>query len=683
MTIISGPGPERPAPQDTPTRVISPTTSTPQNAQRSRNRRPRRPMQATQAPQSATTPEALPQPREAGGQRAPRQGRQPQRFNNPAPRGQAFQQANGVAPQGQGRAPQTAATSLQTLRAVRQPAEQRDAQRGERSEAGSVQIIPLGGVGEVGKNATLFRHQDQYLLVDAGVMFPEEEILGVDAVIPDFSYIAARKDKLRGIVLTHGHEDHIGALGYAVQALAGKAPLPIYGSRLTLGLVRAKLGERNLLSRVNLVEVRAGQRLRLAGLELEFLAVGHSIPNAMAIVFHTPAGVVVHTGDWKFAGTPPETRQRLVELGQSGVHTLMADCVRIESAGYTGDEDSVVATLEKLIRAAKGRVIVTSFASHLERIGKVITAAHRLGRVCALSGRSMDRNIAIAAELGFLNIPEGALVHIDETRRWSPDKVLLIMTGSQGEPNAALSRIAAGEHRTVKATKTDTVIFSAHPIPGNEGNVSKVIDNLFRLGCEVHYPAITPGLHVSGHAGRDEHAELLDTLRPRHAIPLHGEYRMMMLYQRLAAAHGVPETRVVLPELGHVIDFSAAGTRVVGRVPAGSVLVDGNAVGLDARVLVDRAHLAGDGIVIVSVTVDKAGRLLHAPEIVSRGLPSAFLATLTQGASAKVAGLVRSTPARDDADRQSLAERIGKVMGPLVHSHTGLQPLILPLVRQV
>jgi ribonuclease J len=555
--------------------------------------------------------------------------------------------------------------------------------KGHGAGGDAFQAIPLGGVGEVGKNSTLYRSGGEYILVDAGVMFPEEEILGIDAVIPDFSHIAGRADALRGIVVTHGHEDHIGALTYAVAALAGKAALPIYGSRLTLGLVRAKLAERNLLAKVDLREVHAGQRLRLGRFDLEFLAVGHSIPDALAIVFHTSLGAIVHTGDWKFAGMPQATRDRLRQLGDAGVHTLLADCVRIESAGYSGDEDSVVATLEGLIKAARGRVIVTSFASHLERIGKVITMAHRLGRVCALAGRSMDRNIAIAAELGYLNVPEGALVHIDETRHFSADKIVLIMTGSQGEPNAALSRIALGEHRTVKAARGDTVIFSAHPIPGNEGNVSKVIDNLFRLGCDVYYPAITPGLHVSGHAGRDEHAELLDILRPHNAVPLHGEFRMMTLYSRLAVAHGVAEQRVVLPELGSVIDFGAAGTRLQGKVAAGSVLVDGNAVGLDAAVLLDRAHLAGDGIVIVSVTVDKAGRLLHAPEIVSRGLPSAFLASLTQGASAKVAKLVGAAGARDDVGRQGLAERIGQAVGPLVHRHTGLQPLILPLVRQV
>ncbi len=565
----------------------------------------------------------------------------------------------------------------------RQPRQNRSRGRSESRGNGTIQVIPLGGVGEVGKNATLYRNGDEFILVDAGVMFPEEEILGVDAVIPDFSYIAERSHQLRGIVVTHGHEDHIGALSYAVDALAGKSPLPIYGSRLTLGLVRAKLAERNLLAKVDLREVRAGQHLRLAGFEMEFLAVGHSIPDALAIVFHSPHGTVFHTGDWKFAGMPQATRDRLVQLGEAGVHTLLADCVRIESPGYSGDEDSVVATLERLIKASRGRVIVTSFASHLERIGKMITMAHRLGRVCALAGRSMDRNIAIASELGYLDVPEGALVPIDETRRWPADRVCLIMTGSQGEPNAALSRIAMGEHRSIKATKDDTVIFSAQPIPGNEGNVSKVIDNLFRMGCDVHYPAITPGLHVSGHAGRDEHAELLDILRPRHAVPLHGEYRMMTLYRRLAMAHGVAEQKVLLPELGSVIDISAAGARLSGRVPVGSVLVDGNAVGLDARVLLDRAHLAGDGIVIVSVTVDKTGRLLHAPEIVSRGLPSAFLANLSQGASAKVAGLVRSAEPRDDVSRKSLADRIGQTVGPLVHRYTGLQPLILPLVRQV
>lgn len=545
-----------------------------------------------------------------------------------------------------------------------------------------MQIIPLGGVGEVGKNCTLIRHGEASFLVDVGVMFPEEEILGVDAIIPDLSFVMSTVQELRGIVITHGHEDHIGAISYAVEQLPNDRRVPLYGSRLTLGLLRAKLTERNLMGRVDMHEVAAGETIRLADLPIEFLAVGHSIPDALALVLHTPAGVIIHTGDWKWAGTPPATRARLAELGEQGVHALLIDCVRIESAGRTLGEPDIAPTLEALMQRARGRVMITTFASHLERIGNIIQMAHRMGRTTALAGRSMERNIAVASELGYVNVPEGALVRFEETVRWAPEKVVLLMTGSQGEPNAALSRIATGDHRQIRVMPGDTVIFSSHPIPGNETNVSRVIDDLFRHGADVHYPAITPGLHVSGHAGREEHIEMLNLVRPRWIVPLHGEYRMMTLYRRMAAEQGFAPERVVFPEIGRIIDVTSTALTPRGMVASGAVLVDGHAVGLDSEVLLDRKMLAGDGVLVVSVTMDDRGRLLHEPEIVTRGLPAVFNARLNSGVRAKVAHFFHTTPS-PYLNMHDLTERLSAAVGPLVQRETGLQPVILPIVRQL
>ncbi|HWE60729.1 MAG TPA: ribonuclease J, partial [Chloroflexota bacterium] len=346
----------------------------------------------------------------------------------------------------------------------------------------SLRVIPLGGVGEVGKNCTLLSYGRDLVLIDAGVKFPEDEMLGIDLIIPDTRYIREHLDQLRGIVVTHGHEDHIGALAHVVASLGTKEPIPIYGSPLALGLAEARLIERNARHLVELraVDPRPGRRLKLGGLQLEFIPVGHSIPDAHCIVIHSPVGPVIYTGDWKFAGMPESSLARLRELGDEGVVALLADCVRIESPGRTGHESTVTQAIEDIVRAAAGRVIVTTFASNIDRVANLINTAHRLGRVSVLVGRSIERNLDVAARLGYVDVPEGSIIRADEMRRWQPHQLVLITTGSQGEPTSALSRIAVNDHRQIKIMVGDTVVMAATPVPGNEETVGRTIDNLFR-----------------------------------------------------------------------------------------------------------------------------------------------------------------------------------------------------------
>ena len=554
-----------------------------------------------------------------------------------------------------------------------------------KAQAGTpLKIIPLGGVSEAGKNCTLVQYGNDMVLIDAGVQFPNEDMLGVDLVIPDVSYVRQHLAGLHGIVLTHGHEDHMGALAYVVAELNAEQPIRIYGTPLSLGLARARLEERRALHRVDLCQIDPGGTLSLGWADLEFVPVGHSIPDAVAVAIHSPVGTVLYTGDWKFADMPPEGIERLRQLGDAGVLALLADCVRIESPGRTPPESTVADALEGIMRQAPGRVIVTTFASNIYRVAEVIRRAHRLGRASCLVGRSMERNISVAQELGYLNLPEGALVTVEAMRDWDPTRVLLITTGSQGEPAAALSRIAAGEHRQIRIIAGDTVVMAATPVPGNEESVSKTIDNLFRGGADVLYPRTTPNIHVSGHAAHDEHGELLDIVRPQFAAPFHGEYRMMVLYRRVAMEHGLPREHVLMPELGDVMEFRADSARVHGKVPAGSILVDGITVGAVTQVMLrDRRHLAADGIVVVSAVVDgHTGRPISDPELLTRGLPHSAESGLMEGARAKVLRVLQRRHL-GEVEHRLLGDLIKENLGAYIYQQTGLRPMILPVVTEI
>ena len=553
-----------------------------------------------------------------------------------------------------------------------------------------VRISPLGGVGEVGKNSTLVEYDEDMLIVDAGVKFPEAELHGVDLVVPDYSYVAERLDALLGIVFTHGHEDHIGGLPYLIMQLEPHDPIPIYGTPLTLGLITVKLKEHGMLGRVVQHQIRAGDRAQLGPFEIEPITVNHSIPDAVGIIIRSPAGTLFHTGDFKFDPTPVEGQttdnQRLRELGDAGVLALLSDCVRVEQGGWTPSERGVREALEQLIAGATGRVLVTTFASNIGRLREVVRSAHKLGRTTAIVGRSMEENLRVARELGHFDVPEGSIVDLREINDLPPEKVVLLSTGSQGEPTSVLSRIARGDHPLVRIQPNDTVIFSASPVPGNEESVARSIDNLFRRGARVVYQMIDPRIHVSGHASREELKHLIQLVRPRYLVPLHGEHRMLWLYRELAVESGMPRDHVFLTEIGDVVAFGPDGAERDEPIASGSVLVDGLTVGEVTNVVLrDRRRLAADGVLFVSVTLDReTGELLSGPDFVSRGFLQ--LDTDTDGLFDEARGRIEAALEGDVRRRQDLGYVVGKVRDTLnsfVYERTRRRPMILPVITEV
>ena len=553
-----------------------------------------------------------------------------------------------------------------------------------------IRVSPLGGVGEVGKNSTLLEFGDNLILVDAGVKFPETELHGVDLVVCDYGYVAERLDNLVGIVFTHGHEDHIGGLPYLIMQLDPHDPIPIYGTPLTLGLISVKLKEHGMLGRVIQYAIQEGQRAKLGPFELEPIAVNHSIPDAVGLVIHTPVGTVFHTGDFKFDPTPVEGRttdnDRLRRLGDQGVLVLLSDCVRVEQSGWTASESAVRDALEQLIGKAPGRVLVTTFASNIGRLREVVRSAHKLGRKTAVVGRSMEENLRVARELGFMDIPEGSLLELREINELPPDQIVLLSTGSQGEPTSVLSRIARGDHPLVKIQPNDTVIFSASPVPGNEESVARSIDNLFRRGARVIYQMIDPRVHVSGHASREELRHLLDLVRPQYLVPLHGEHRMLWLFRELAVENGMPPENVFVTEIGDVVAFWPEGGEREEPIPSGSMLVDGLTIGEVTNVVLrDRRRLAADGVLFVSVTLDReTGELLSGPDFVSRGFlqPDAADDGLFDEARERVTVALEG----DERRRPDVSYLVGKVRDTLnsfVYERTRRRPMILPVVTEV
>ena len=555
----------------------------------------------------------------------------------------------------------------------------------------ALRISPLGGVGEVGKNSTLVELGEDMIIVDAGVKFPETELHGVDLVVCDYTYVAERLDRLLGIVFTHGHEDHIGGLPYLIMQIDPHDPIPIYGTPLTLGLISVKLKEHGMLGRVIQIAIREGQRARLGPFDVEPVAVNHSIPDAVGLVIRTPAGVLFHTGDFKFDPTPVQGRTtdnaRLRQLGDEGVLVLLSDCVRVEQPGWTASEAGVREALEQLIGAAPGRVLVTTFASNIGRLCEVVRSAHKLGRKTGVVGRGMEENLRVARELGFLQIPDGSLVELRELNDLPPEKIVLLSTGSQGEPTSVMSRIARGDHPLVKIQANDTVIFSASPVPGNEESVARSIDNLFRRGARVIYQMIDPRVHVSGHASREELRHLLDLVRPRYLIPLHGEHRMLWLLRELAVESGMPRQNVFLTEIGDVVAFSAEGAQREEPIQSGSVLVDGLTIGEVTNVVLrDRRRLAADGVLFVSVTLDReTGELLSGPDFVSRGFLQVD-SDESDGLFEEARERVTKALAGDTARQPDVSYLVGKVRDTLnsfVYERTRRRPMILPLVTEV
>jgi len=551
----------------------------------------------------------------------------------------------------------------------------------------TLRIIPLGGVGEVGKNITAIEAAGEILVVDCGLAFPEQEMLGIDLVIPDVTYLRENKDRVKAILLTHGHEDHTGGLPYVLPQIPGT---PIYTSKLTAGLVNGKLKEHKLLGQTTLNVVEPAVEFRVGTFAVTPFRVNHSIPDGMGFAIRTPLGTVVHTGDFKFDHTPPDGRRAdlglIAEIGNHGVEFLLSDSTRAEREGYTLSEKTVGDSLNQLVREASGRVIVATFASNISRVQQVLDAAWASGRKMVALGRSMEQNIAIALELGYLDPRDGTLTGKEGLQRLPKDRLVVMTTGSQGEPMSGLTRMSNRDHRSITIEPGDTVIISASPIPGNEEAVAKTIDNLFKEGAMVQYEPLVH-CHVSGHASREELKLMLGLVKPRHFIPIHGEYRMLVQHGLLAEAAGVPVDGIFVLENGQVVEFDGNRARLAGSVPAGAVLVDGIAAidGVDGVVLRDRRALASDGVVMVALTVDRAtGRAVSGPDLVGRGFLSDPDDPVMAAASKHLTdALLQPLADAHGAELGYLKTKIRDTLSRFFFERTKRRPMILPIVMEV
>ena len=547
-----------------------------------------------------------------------------------------------------------------------------------------VQIIPLGGLGEIGKNMTVFRYGDDMILIDAGLMFPEDDMLGIDLVIPDISYLIENQDKLKGIFLTHGHEDHIGALPYVMKQI----DCPVYGTALTLGILQGRLKE-NGVSSENCRTIKPGDKITAGAFKLDFIRVNHSIPDAVAIAINTPIGTIIHTGDFKIDHTPVDGQvtefNKFAEYGDRGVLALLADSTNAERPGFTPSERMVGKTFDDEFRYAKNRIIVATFSSNVHRIQQVIDAALKYDRKVAVIGRSMVNVVNIAKELGYLKAPEGEIIDIDETHNYTPDKIVIITTGSQGEPMSALTRMAMNDHKKVDIMPGDTVIISATPIPGNEKLVSRTIDHLYKLGADVIYEK-SNGVHVSGHASQEEIKLMHNLVRPKFFIPVHGEFRHLIKHANLAQSLGMPKENIVIAENGSVIELTKNSIGINGKVPAGKVLVDGLGVGdVGNIVLRDRRQLSQDGIMIVVVTIDKENcHVVSGPDIVSRGFVYVREAEgLMDEAKDKVQLALEKCEENGVSEWSAIKSTVRDSLGRFLYERTRRRPMILPIIMEI
>jgi ribonuclease J len=549
----------------------------------------------------------------------------------------------------------------------------------------NVRLIPLGGLGEVGKNMMVVEYGDDIMIIDSGSMFPDDEMFGVDLVIPDTSYLHDKKQRIRGIFITHGHEDHIGSLPYTLPALDFP---PIYATRMTQGLIQVKLKEHKLLDKVVINVVTSGDKIAIGDCVVEIVRVNHSVPDATALAIHTPIGTIVHTGDYKFDHTPIDGRPAdfgtLARLGNEGVLVMMGDSTRVETPGYTPSERVINESFDKIFANAPGRVIIATFASLLSRVQQVVHTAERYERVVALVGRSMINNVQMAIELGYLNIPKGMLIRPEDINKFPAERVVILCTGSQGEPTSALTRIANQDHRQVRIQPGDTVILSATPVPGNEKMVNRTINNLFRQGAEVLYQSIA-NVHVSGHAAQEELKLMINLLRPTYVMPIHGEYRQLILHAKLAYSLGIHDDHIVIGEDGDIITVSPESIQVTDHVTCGNVFVDGLGVGdIGQIVLRDRQVLAQDGILMAVLTVDKeTGQPLAGPDIVSRGFvymrdSEELLESARQRILESFVGLNGHA-----SDWSFVKDKIRHTLSEFLYEKTHRRPMILPVVMEV
>lgn len=548
-----------------------------------------------------------------------------------------------------------------------------------------IKVIPLGGLGEIGKNITVIEYKDEIIVIDCGIAFPGVDMFGVDLVIPDITYLLENKHKVKGFFLTHGHEDHIGALPYILKQIN----VPVYGTCLTLGLVKSKLEEHSILSDCELKVVQPGNVIKLEEISVEFIRTSHSIADACALAIHTPAGRIVHTGDFKIDYTPIDGKvidlERFATIGKQGVLLLMADSTNVERPGYTISEKVIGESLNRIFNKAQGRVIVATFASNIHRLQQIINASVIYGRKIAFSGRSMEKISAVAMELGYLHIPENTIVDVNETHKYPSEKVTVITTGSQGEPMSALTRIAAGMHKSIQVIKGDLVIISASPIPGNEKCISNVINDLFKKGAEVIYDSLEE-IHVSGHACQEE-LKLIHTLvKPKYFMPVHGEHRHLIQHGILAEKLGMDKSNIFVGELGQILEIHSREARISGRVQTGAIMVDGLGIGdVGTTVLRDRKLLSQDGILTVVVTIDKSSYTIAAgPDIITRGFVYVKESdTLINEAKTVVAEEIENTLKDKKLYWTPMKFAIRNSLSQFLYTKTKRRPVIMPIIMEV
>lgn len=548
-----------------------------------------------------------------------------------------------------------------------------------------LRIIPLGGLGEIGKNITVFEYGDDIIVVDCGLAFPEDDMLGIDLVIPDVTYLSKNKEKIKGIVLTHGHEDHIGALPYILKDIN----VPIYGTKLTLGLLEQKLSEHELSDIVKLKTVKQSDVIQLGCFKVEFIRSSHSIADSVALAIFTPVGTIVHTGDFKVDYTPiegePIDLARLAELGKNGVLLLMADSTNVEREGYTMSERTVGQTLDEIFMDSKSRILVATFASNVHRVQQVINAAVKFKRKVAICGRSMVNVVNVAMELGYMNVPEGVIIDIDNINNYPSEKLVIVTTGSQGEPMSALSRMASGEHRKVEIVAGDQVIISATPIPGNEKFVSKVVNELFKKGAKVIYEALAD-IHVSGHACQEELKLIHSLIKPKYFVPVHGEYRHLKQHGNLAHDLGMPKENIFIMDIGNVLEIGDGAAKLNGSVTSGRVLVDGLGVGdVGNIVLRDRKHLSQDGLIVVVISIESStGELVAGPDVISRGF---VYVRESEDLMEEIREISRKALQKCDEKKKSdWATKKGIIRDALrdyLYEKTKRRPMILPIIMEV
>lgn len=546
-------------------------------------------------------------------------------------------------------------------------------------------IIPLGGLGEIGKNMTVFQYGDDIIVLDAGLAFPENDMPGVDIVIPDMSYLIENKDKVRAVVITHGHEDHIGSLAYLLKEIN----VPVYATNLVCGLIEGKLKE-NKVGGVKLNVVKAGDEIRIGTFKVGFIQTNHSIPDACAVYFETPVGTVVHTGDFKVDQTPVDGKlmdvHKFAELGNKGVLALMSDSTNVEKPGFTPSESTVGPALLRAVGEARGRVVLATFASNVSRLQQAVDAAVAFKRKVIVLGRSMVNVSEIAQERGYLNVPEGTMIDVDEMNRYRDDEIMILTTGSQGEPMAGLSRMATNNHRTIEITPNDTIIISATPIPGNEAAVGRTIDNLLRLGADVIYGR-DRGIHVSGHGSQEDLKTMLNLVRPKFFIPVHGEYRMLKKHGELAVSMGIVKpNHVLVGDNGQIFEFTSRTARKGGHVTAGKVFVDGLGVGDVGNIVIrDRQQLAQEGMVIVVMAMDRgSGQIVAGPDIVSRGFVYVRDAEdLMNEAQKRIEQVIEKCEASQMKDWATIKQQVRDTLGKFLYEKTRRRPMILPIIQDV